>query len=278
MSKISYKTSLYGLIGSPVEKSLSPDIHNLSFSNNDIDSVYLAFDVKSDCLEDAINGMKSIGVKGFNVTIPHKVDIIKYLDGLDEEAEMLGAVNTVKYKDEKLIGYNTDGRGFIELLKANDVSIKGSSAVVIGAGGASRAICMLLAKEGLKKLNIINRTIEKAIKVKEEIENIFDVEIEVGILDDYSNCDILINTTSVGMYPNIDKIPFDLNLIPIKTVVVDIIYKPLQTKLLLEAKKSGHKTIEGIGMLINQAIFSEEIWFDKKLDKESIIKTISELL
>lgn len=274
--KIDYATSLYGLIGDPVEKSLSPDIHNFSFSNNSINSVYLAFQVKSDELEKAIEGMKSIGVKGFNVTIPHKVDIIKYLDELDEEAEILGAVNTVKNENGKLKGYNTDGRGFIELLESNGVKVKGSNIAILGAGGASRGISMLLAKEEAAKINIVNRTEEKAVKLKDEIQSHFgSVEITTGLEPDYSEYDLLINTTSVGMYPNDDEVPFDIELLSEKAAVADIIYKPLRTKLLKEADSKGHKIIEGLGMLINQAILSEEIWLDRKLDKKSVIDEIS---
>lgn len=274
--KIDYSTSLYGLIGDPVEKSLSPDIHNLSFSNNEINSVYLAFQVKSEELQKAVEGMKSIGVKGFNVTIPHKVDIIKYLDELDEEAEMLGAVNTVKNENGVLKGYNTDGRGFIELLKSNGVEVEGSKIIILGAGGASRGISMLLAKEGAAKINIVNRTEDKAVRLKEEISGHFSsVDITTGLKDDYTEYDLLINTTSVGMYPNDDEVPFDIELLSDSAAVADIIYKPLRTKLLKEADSKGHKIVEGLGMLINQAILSEEIWLDRELDKKSIIDEIS---
>lgn len=276
--KINYKTSLYGLIGDPVEKSLSPDIHNLSYENNDENGVYLAFEVKKDELKEAVDGMKAIGVRGFNVTIPHKVDIIEYLDGLDDEAEILGAVNTVKNDDGKLIGYNTDGRGFIELLRQNEFEPSGKDVLVIGAGGAARGIIMLLAKEGAKSITILNRTEEKALKIKTEAENHFkDVEINTTA-GEYEKYDLAVNTTSVGMYPDTDKVPFDVSVLNQNCAVADIIYKPLKTEFLKQAESRGHQTISGIGMLINQALLSEEIWLEREINKDGIEEKIIEIL
>ncbi|MDO5707744.1 MAG: shikimate dehydrogenase [Andreesenia angusta] len=276
---INYKTKLYGLIGDPVEKSLSPDIHNKCFNNNDINAVYLAFNIHKDELSSAIDGIRSLDIKGFNITIPHKVSIIDYLDELDEEAKILGAVNTVKNIDGRLIGYNTDGRGFIELLKEEDFNPKDKKIVVLGAGGASRAITMSLAKEGVSDIIILNRTEDKAIQLKEEIESNFKrVNIETKDLDSFEDIDLIVNTTSVGMYPDTDKIPFDIDKLSDKTVVADIVYKPLKTKFLKKAEERGLKTIGGIGMLINQAILSEEIWLDKEIDKLGIEEDIKNIL
>lgn len=270
--KIDSSTGLYCLIGDPVEKSLSPEIHNFSFKLNEIDGVYVAFQAKSEYLEQAVSGIKALGIKGFNVTIPHKVDIIKYLDELDREAELLGAVNTVKNEGGKLKGYNTDGRGFVELLKSSGVEPKGKKVIMIGAGGASRAIAMSLGLEGASDIAIINRTAEKGRELAEEIAAKIPglyAKHEIDSLEDY---DIIINCTSVGMYPNTDEMPFDISRLSKRCVVADIVYKPLKTKFLIEAEKAGHKTVEGLGMLVNQALLSEEIWIEGRIEKREVVE------
>lgn len=270
--KIDSSTGLYCLIGDPVEKSLSPEIHNFSFKLNEIDGVYVAFQAKSEYLEQAVSGIKALGIKGFNVTIPHKVDIIKYLDELDREAELLGAVNTVKNEGGKLKGYNTDGRGFVELLKSSGVEPKGKKVIMIGAGGASRAIAMSLGLEGASEIAILNRTAEKGRELAEEIAAKIpglSAKHEIDSLEDY---DIIINCTSVGMYPNTDEMPFDISRLSKRCVVADIVYKPLKTKFLIEAEKAGHKTVEGLGMLVNQALLSEEIWIEGRIEKREVVE------
>lgn len=272
-------TKLYCLIGHPISKSLSPLIHNFSFNENKINAKYLTFDVKENNLKMAISGLKALGVQGFNVTIPYKTEIIQYLDELSEEAKLIGSVNTVKNVNGKLIGYNTDGMGFIESLKENKIEIKEKIVLVIGAGGAGRAICMMLAKEGAEKIHIINRTIDKAKKLSKELNSIFDdVLITYGSLDnkkiDFKNIDIVVNCTSVGMYPNIDETPINPNHFTSKTTVYDIIYKPIKTKFLKFAEKRGCKILNGLDMLIYQGILSEEIWLDMNLNVEKVKKNV----
>lgn len=274
--KIDSNTKLYCLIGDPVSKSLSPEIHNYSFSENEINSKYVALNVLKGGLKEAINGIRHLGIEGFNVTIPHKVDIIKHLDDIDEEAKFLGAVNTVKNENGKLIGYNTDGKGFINVLKDKNVDIKNKTVAILGAGGAARAISIMLAKEGIKKIIVFNRTAEKAKAVIEEIAEKFPKvvgsyeKLEMNS-SNLKNIDILINCTSVGMYPKSDEMPIDPEMLSSETVVCDIVYKPLETKLLKRAKELGHITIDGLNMLIYQAILSEEIWFNQLIDKAIVI-------
>lgn len=270
--KIDSNTGLYCLIGDPVEKSLSPEIHNLSFNLNGIDGVYVALRAKSQELGEAVSGIRALGIKGVNVTIPHKVDIIKYMDELDQEAELLGAVNTVKNIDGKLKGYNTDGRGFVELLISNGVELKGKSILMLGAGGASRAIAMSLGLEGVSEICILNRTEEKSRALADEIS----AKIQ-GVSAGYKLCDpkaydMVVNCTSVGMYPDVSKVPFDVELLSKDCVVADIVYKPLKTEFLTRASARGLKTIEGLGMLINQAILSEEIWTERSIEKELVLE------
>ena len=279
--KIDSTTKLYALIGHPISKSLSPEIHNYSFEKNDINARYLALDVAEDSLEKAIEGIRHLGIDGINVTIPHKVNIIKYLDGLDEEAQLLGAVNTVKNESGKLIGYNTDGKGFVNVLKDKNIAIKDKTIAILGAGGAARAISMILAKEEIKRIVIFNRTLEKAKSIIEEIKDKFpEVQCLYEKLDtenfDFKDVDILINCTSIGMYPNSEQSPIDPKILSKDAVVCDIVYKPLETKLLKEAKKCGQTTIGGLNMLIYQGILSEEIWLDRKIDKGIVIEWFKE--
>lgn len=275
--KVKSSTGLYCLIGNPLEKSLSPDIHNTSFDINKVDAVYTALEVKPEYLEDAVKGIKALNIKGFNVTIPHKVEIIPYLDELDREANLLGAVNTVKNVNGRLKGYNTDGKGFIELLKSKRVKVKNQKVIVIGAGGAARAIAMSLAIEGVKEILIVNRTIEKARTLSDEIKDkVKDITVKYSLKSEkeYAEYDLIINCTSIGMYPDAESVPFDLSLLSKSCTVADIVYKPLKTKFLQLAESRGHQTVEGLGMLINQALLSEEIWLDKTIEKELVLKEL----
>jgi shikimate dehydrogenase len=277
--KINSSTGLYCLLGNPVEKSLSPEIHNSSFEINEIEAVYTALEVKSENLNDAVKGIKALGIRGFNVTIPHKIDIIPFLDSLDEEAALLGAVNTVKNTDGVLKGYNTDGKGFIELLKSNGIELKEKKVIILGAGGAARAIAISLGLENVGKILVLNRTVDKAKVLAEEIlEKIptMEVEYRLNSNEDLLDYDLAVNCTSIGMYPNTDQAPLDISLLDEKCVVADIVYKPLKTKFLELAEKRGHKTVEGLGMLINQALLSEEVWFDRTVEKKEVLEKLKE--
>lgn len=264
-------TKLYCLIGNPITKSLSPMIHNLIFQLNSINARYLAFDVKNiSKLEMAINGIRELGIQGFNVTIPYKIEVMKYLDEIDEKAKMLGAVNTVVNLNGTLKGFNTDGDGFIKSLRDIRVNLKNKRIVLVGAGGAAYSIAASLAYEGIKELIILNRTLEKANKLKMLIENYFPslnvICYEMGEERNMpKHIDILINATPMGMYPNINDMPISPKLFSNDTLFYDIIYKPSKTKLLLDAEKLGFKTLNGLDMLVNQAIYAQKIWTNKLL-------------
>lgn len=281
--KIDSSTDLYCLIGHPISKSLSPEIHNYSFEKNNINARYMAFDVREENLKEAVEGIRTLGIKGCNVTIPHKVNIIKYLDEIDEEARLLGAVNTVKNENGKLIGYNTDGKGFTNVLKDKNIELENKSVAILGAGGAARAISIILAKEGIKDIVVFNRTLEKAENIIKEIGNNFPkVKGEFKSLEedefDFQGIDIIVNCTSVGMHPNLNQTPIDPSLLSKDTVVCDIVYKPLETKLLKLAKQEGQTTVGGLNMLIYQGILSEEIWLEKDIDKDLVIEWLKEKL
>lgn len=278
--EINWNTSLYALIGNPINNSLSPKIHNFILEELKLNSLYMAFNIQEQDLEQAIEGFKAMGVKGFNITIPFKKEIIKYLDSISPEAEIIGAINTVKNQNGKLVGYNTDGLGFLKTFKDNNVDLAHKNILIIGAGGAAYGIACTLANENIESISIANRSVENSLILKEKIESI-NSNIDV-LLDDLNLqkinkniIDIIINTTSIGMSPEEDKCPIVLDGFKGEIVVYDIIYKPLKTKLLMEAENKGYKTFNGLSMLINQAILAESIW--NEIDDEKNKKIFKEI-
>ncbi|WP_292459565.1 shikimate dehydrogenase [Methanothermococcus sp.] len=272
---IDSKTKLLGLIGHPVEHSLSPIMHNEALNDKNLNYVYLAFDVLPENLKYVVDGVKSLGtVGGFNVTIPYKVDIMKYLDEIDKEAELMGAVNTVKLKDNRAIGYNTDGLGARMSLEEEIGKVENKNILIIGAGGAARAVAFELAKNN--NLTIVNRTDKKAELLAKEISKKLNKHVYYNNLDiNIGDFDIIIHTTPIGMYPNVNVNPIiDTNKIEENMVVMDLIYNPEETVLLREAKKRGAKTINGLGMLVYQGAISFEIWTGVKPDIDVMKKAI----
>ena len=268
--KINWETKLYCLIGHPISKSLSPIIHNEFYKINNINSIYLTFDIEQNALKNIVYSFKVMNIQGFNITIPHKISIINYLDEISEEARLIDAVNTVKNENGKLIGYNTDGLGFIKSLKDKNIDIRNKNVLILGAGGAANAISTTLAMVGVRKLYINNRNINNSKKLAKKIKNQFpNIYIEYGdlslnnVLKEEIN--MIINCTSVGMYPNIEDTPILLNGFSKDLIVYDIIYKPYETKFLKLAKKRGYNTINGLSMLINQGLYSQAIWLDGKI-------------
>ena len=272
---IDSKTKLLGLIGHPVEHSLSPIMHNEALRDKNLNYVYLAFDVLPENLKYVVDGVKSLGtVGGFNITIPHKVEIMKYLDEIDKEAELIGAVNTVKIEKDRAIGYNTDGLGARMSLEEEIGKVEDKNILIIGAGGAARAVAFELAKNN--HLTIINRTVEKAELLAKEISEKLNKHIYYNNLNiDIGDFDIIIHTTPIGMYPNVNVQPIiDTNKIEENMVVMDLIYNPEETVLLREAKKQGAKTINGLGMLVYQGAISFEIWTGVKPNIDVMKKAI----
>lgn len=266
---INWNTNLYGLIGNPINKSLSPKIHNFIFNSLDLNNVYLAFDVEKENLQKAIEGFKVIRVKGFNVTIPFKQEIMKYLDEIDSKAKIIGAVNTVKNENGKLVGYNTDGDGFLQVFQEEGIEIPGKNILLIGAGGAAYAIGSTLALNNVATITIANRNQDNALNLKEHLRSISNnMNMETSDLNLFNlnkkEVDMIINTTSIGMYPMENLAPIELNGFTDNIVVYDIIYKPKETKLLERARFHNYKTINGIHMLLNQAILSQKIWNREK--------------
>lgn len=279
---ITGSTNIVGLIGNPVEHSFSPQMHNAAFKALNLDYTYVAFDVNPADLKTAINGAKSLNIKGFNVTIPHKINVINYLNTLDDIAKLIGAVNTIDFKNLK--GYNTDGIGAIKAIEEID-SVKNKNIVIAGAGGASRAISFYLAKYGADKITILNRNIDKAKNLANDILNsnlIEDIKTDsISQINDYLNdSDILINTTPVGMSPNINDKPITTaDNMHEDLIVFDAVYNPNETVLLKEAIKANAKPVYGIKMLLYQGAESFKIWTGQNppidVMEEILIKTLN---
>lgn len=270
--KIDSKTQLACLIGHPVSHSFSPYIHNFLAQEYGVNLRYVSLDVSPDRVKEAVEGIRALGIVGSNVTIPHKIEVMEHLDEIEKNAKIIGAVNTIKNDHGKLIGYNTDALGFVNSVLNEGHSLLGKHVMVLGAGGASRAIVVELAAHGVSKITICNNTIQKAEVIAQKVRSHFEkVEVVVRTLDvneeDLEGVDFLINTTPLGMSSQKDLSPIDEKIMPPKNLVVcDIVYTPHDTKLLKWAQSYDLKVVRGIGMLINQAISSFEIWTGLKVN------------
>ncbi len=265
MEMITGKTNVVGVIGDPVEHSLSPLMHNAAFKYLDLDYVYVPYHVKKDTLGSAISGAVSLDIKGLNVTIPHKTEVIKYLDSLDKSAELIGAVNTIKFHNDEAKGYNTDGIGAVKAVEEVS-SVINKKVVILGAGGAARAIAFQIGLDGAESIVIANRTVEKAVQLQGDLvkkldANVKSIDLGEKLKKELSDADILINTTPIGMYPNVDQEPLvKAKMMYEGLIVKDCVYNPLKTGLIKEAEKCGAKTISGLKMLIYQGMESFRIW------------------
>ncbi len=256
------QTDLYGVIGNPVRHSLSPIIHNGAFRRMGIKAVYLAFEVRN--LREAIAGIRGLGVRGVSVTTPFKTEIISMLDEVETVAEKIKAVNTIVNDGGRLIGYNTDGYGAIEALEER-VALQGKKVLLLGAGGAARAIGYGLKEKG-SEIVISNRTSERGRELAEALDCGFEPLLAIKHLD----ADILINATSAGMAPDDGENLIEKVCLRAGMIVMDIVYRPVRTKLLGEAEKCGCQTIDGLGMLAYQGARQLEIWTGRKVEVNPI--------
>ena len=253
---------LYGLLGEKLGHSLSPEIHEQIFESLNINARYSLFQINRENLPKVIESINVLGISGVNVTIPYKQEIMKYLDFISEEARNIDAVNTIVFKDGKSYGYNTDYFGFKNMLKREKVILQDKIAVVLGTGGASKSVIQCLRDNKVKKIYLVSRS-------KENIKEYDNTNIVVVSYEELKNIngDMLINTTPVGMYPNINETPVNKDIISNFEVIVDIIYNPKETKLLEIGRDLGLKTVNGMYMLIDQAIKAEEIWQQISIDE-----------
>ncbi len=259
------ETELYCLIGKPVSHSLSPLMHNYAFRKLGLNAVYLAFKVNEEKLQEAVDGLKALNIKGANVTIPYKTSVIKYLDSVEETARRIGAVNTIKNSDGVLSGYNTDWSAAVELLKEKLNTFRGVNALIIGAGGVARAILYGLIENGVN-VTVTNRNLDKAEAMVNEFKTIFKNKTECNtipltdIKKEISRFNIIINATPVGMTPNINETPVNPDYLTSKMIVFDTVYNPLETLLIKKAKRIGCPVIEGYRMLVKQGVLAFKIW------------------
>ena len=281
--EITGHTKLTGLLGSPVAHSISPLMHNESFKMLGLDYVYLCFDVPEDNLETVFNGLKKLNIAGFNCTMPDKTRICQLGDELSPAASMIGAVNTVVNDNGKFIGHNTDGIGYMQSVKDAGYDITGSTMTLLGAGGAASSIFVQAALDGVKNINIFSikdRFWEKAERMVEAVNKNTDCTarlMELGddalLADSIADSQILTNATSVGMAPNVDGcIVSDNSMLPEGLIVSDVIYNPMETKLLKMAKERGCKTFNGMYMLLYQGAEAFKIWTGREMPVEHIKK------
>jgi len=263
--KINSKTKIIGVVGNPIKHSKSPLIHNAALKEKKLNYQYLAFKVTD--IKKAIDEMKELGIVGFSVTLPHKVLAINFVDKVDELSRKIGAINTIYNDNGKLFGYNTDCMGAINALKEK-TQLSGKKVYVIGNGGASRAIIAGLCNEKAK-VSVFCRDINKA----KEFKKLFGCEV-INIKEIDKNCDILINTTPVGMYPKINEMPIKKEILNKKMIVFDIVYNPIETLLIKESKKIGCTVIYGTEMFLEQAYVQFKIFTGKNAPKKIMRKVL----
>ncbi len=285
MKEQNYLDCLVGVFGHPAAENPGVVIQEAAFRDMGLPLWrFLTIDVDPDKLEDAIKGLKAFKMRGINCTIPHKLNVIQYLDELSESARLIGAVNTIVNNDGRLFGENTDGKGFMESLRANGVDPRGKKIVVLGAGGAARAISVELSLAGAGSITIVNRPEDEVLakSLMELLKKIAKKSDFVTWDHTYSvpaDTEILVNATPIGLYPNVDDIPnIDLGTILPSMFVQDVIPNPAVTPFLRAAAARGARWNTGTGMLINQAAINIELWTGRKPNKEVMLRALEEAL
>ncbi|MCY8973386.1 shikimate dehydrogenase [Bacillus atrophaeus] len=279
LGRINGKTQLIGLLATPIGHSLSPTMHNLAFKKLGLNYAYLAFEVGNEQLEDVVTGMRALGVRGFNVSMPNKMKIIPYLDQLADSAKFSGAVNTVVNDNGTLTGHSTDGMGYVRNLKEHGVDIAGKKMTLIGSGGAATPIAIQSALEGLAEISIFARNdafFEKAVEnvriINEDMKdsnckaNVYPLEDQETLRAEIASSDILANGTGVGMKPleGLSVIE-DVSMLRPDLIVSDVVYNPVKSKLVEQAEEAGCKTINGLGMMVWQGAMAFELWTGKEM-------------
>lgn len=281
-SSITGRTGLLALIGSPVGHSGSPAMYNYSFKRLGLDYVYVAFDIKAEETADAIAAMKTFKMRGCNVTMPCKMEAVKYVDALSPAAEIIGAVNTIVNENGKLTGYITDGEGFVDNLTDHGVAIKGKKITIAGGGGAATAIQVQCALDGASEISIFKRknasfqrVLQTAEKIRQKmphcIVNVYDMADTAKMTEEIYSSDIFVNATSVGMSPAEDEsVVKDTAAFRKGLVVADAVYNPAETKLLKDAKAAGCVCVGGKGMLLWQGVAAFRLYTGKEMPVEEV--------
>ena len=272
--QINADTILLGLLGNPVGHSLSPRLHNAVFADMGINALYLPFAPQESQLHQALYGLQSLGFRGVNVTIPFKESVVKYMDELSGEARDCGAVNVIHFNNDKMIGHNTDGAGFIQALREEGVVVNGR-AVILGAGGAARSIVAALVRAGINEIDIFDIEAGRAEHLASLIPVSNGTRIKgslltaAGFSGSARESNLIINCSPVGMYPRVEAAPVEsLNSVKPQTVIVDIIYNPEETRFLQLARQQGCKTLNGVPMFVHQAALTLQILLEINPDIE----------
>jgi shikimate dehydrogenase len=268
-------TKTFAVIGDPIDHSLSPNIHNAAFRALGLDCTYIAYRIPKDDLHAGIESLKQIKISGFNVTIPHKIAMMEFLDDASQECKTIGATNTVSNENGRLVGYNTDMDGFLEPIKKRNLAISGQSVLLLGAGGAARAIIAGFAKEKIGKITIANRTKQKAQDLAKFASSL-GVESDSVLLEDVeqsaAKSKFIVNATSIGLQGEPSPIP--AKAINPEHVIYDIVYMPMNTDLITQAKKNSATVIYGYEMLLDQACLAFEIWHKVKAPYDAMRKVL----
>ena len=277
------KTRIFCILGDPIAHSLSPAMHNAALTAMDVDAVYVPFRVAPDVLGEAVAGLRALNISGFNVTVPHKTAVMEFLDHISDEARAIGAVNTIVNTSEGLFGHNTDAWGFRAALTHAGVDEVPSRVCVLGAGGAARAVVYACAWEpGVVEVQVVNRTLANAERLVSELVSHVPVPFTAHPADEATLrrivpvSDLVVNTTSVGMHPNVDDTPVgDASLFHDGQVVCDIVYAPVETRFLQDAASRGARTVGGLGMLACQGARALSLWLNQDIPPDAMLHALT---
>ncbi|MBK7104553.1 MAG: shikimate dehydrogenase [Ignavibacteriae bacterium] len=287
INNIDYNTKIVGIIGHPIKHSLSPMMHNLCFHSQKLNYVYLPFDVPTSNLKGALKALNMLGIRGLNVTLPHKEKIMQFMDHVSEEASIVGAVNTIVSEGNQLFGYNTDINGIVETLMPYKEKLAKSVVTIIGAGGAARSVIFSLIRHfKVEKINIINRTEERSeamkdyFKDKMHFDAIYSHELMAKENTEvYQSSNLIINTTSIGLFPNIDDTPTDIaESFNSSQIVFDLIYNPIRTKFLQIAESQNATILDGLKMFVIQGAKSFELWTGAEMEYDFVYNELKKNL
>jgi len=264
--------NFYGLIGEKLDHSISPQIHKLILEKINSKGLYNIFEIKRENLKAAVDGLKALGAKGINITIPYKIEIMQYLDEISKEAEKIGAINTICFSNGILKGYNTDYHGFGAALNKAKVDVQNKEVVILGSGGAAKAVAQYLIDNEIKDIIYVSRNPENTA------ENMKDFKIiSYNDINNLMDTDIIINCTPCGMYPKVKTSPVNKNIFSKFSTAVDLIYNPEETLYLREAREAGLKTVNGLYMLVAQAVAAQEIWHDINISEQIVEEIYKEI-
>lgn len=273
-----YRACLTGAFGCPIDENPGVVMMNAAYQAAGLNYRYINFLVQDGCLKDALNGIRAMNFEGVNLTVPHKVEALQYVDELSESVQLIGATNTIVNKNGKLVAYNTDGQGFVEGMAKNNISLQGKRLVILGAGGASRAIAAECALAGAAAITIINRNEERGLSIVEMVSKNTACRCEyrkwTGKIP-IPDCDILINATTIGLFPDESMPDIDYSTIRPSMIVQDIIPNPAKTPFLKKAASLGAATYDGLSMLVYQGAIAFQLWTGVTPDTQAMIDALA---